>query len=188
MFYTEKGPPFFCVAPQNIDNSQSPDFYWNLQTFGLPTPDFQCFKVERSEIDKTINVSCVFLFCEQFLPGGSIDRPRGLVSVGLGTRIVRRSSGTVELQKPETVDWSGYCSQNKSTRCRSSLWVVMYFEKFRPVKQQDNDCLFSNVSVCSFWFGRDRTKTEVHCSQGSIHPIETADFCTVLYLELPVYF
>ena len=33
----------------------------------------------------------MFLFCEHFLPGGSIDRPRGLVSVGLGTRIARRS-------------------------------------------------------------------------------------------------
>ena len=40
----------FCVAPKNIDNSQSPDFYWNLQIFGLPTPEFQCFKVERSAI------------------------------------------------------------------------------------------------------------------------------------------
>ena len=38
-----------------------------------------------------------FLFCEQFLLGGSIDRARGLLSVGLGTRIVRRSSGTVEI-------------------------------------------------------------------------------------------
>ena len=27
-------------------------------------------------------------------------RPRGLVSVGLGTRIVRRSSGTVEIESP----------------------------------------------------------------------------------------
>ena len=50
-------------------------------------------------VDKTINLPCVlFLFCEQFLPGGSIDRSRGLVSVGLGTRIVRRSSGTVEIE------------------------------------------------------------------------------------------
>ena len=49
MFYTEKGPPVFCVAPKKyLDNSQSPDFYWNLQIFGLPTPDFQCFNVERS--------------------------------------------------------------------------------------------------------------------------------------------
>ena len=30
-----------------------------------------------------------------------IDRLRGLVSVGLGTRIVRRSSGTVEIETRE---------------------------------------------------------------------------------------
>ena len=40
----------------------------------------------------------MFLLCEQFVPGGSIDRPRGLVSVGLGTRIAQRSSGTVEIE------------------------------------------------------------------------------------------
>ena len=69
---------------------------------------------------------------EQFLPGGSINRPHGLVSVGLGTRIVRRSSGTVEgsetvrnpsdrhtqtPQKPERTDES--CTQthrNQTTR------------------------------------------------------------------------
>ena len=52
MFYHvlhRKRATCFCLAPKNIDNSQSPDSYWNLQIFGLPTPDFQCFKVERSE-------------------------------------------------------------------------------------------------------------------------------------------
>ena len=46
---TPKKCHLFCLAPKNIDNSQSPDFYRNLQIFGLPTPDFQCFKVERSD-------------------------------------------------------------------------------------------------------------------------------------------
>ena len=96
-------------------------------------------------MDKTINLPFVaLLFCEQFLPGGSIDRLRGLVSVGLGMRIVRRDrrepcsesvrnpsdSHTQTPQKPERaddsrtqthrnktarlVDRSGYCSQNMS--------------------------------------------------------------------------
>ena len=72
----------------------------------------------------------MFLFCEQFLPGGSIDRPRGLVSVGLGTRIARRSSGTMERsefvrnpsdlhtqtsQKPERADESRTQTHRKQT-------------------------------------------------------------------------
>ena len=44
----KKGHLFLRSPQKYIDNSQSPDFYCNLQSFGLPTPDFQCFKVERS--------------------------------------------------------------------------------------------------------------------------------------------
>ena len=58
------------------------------------------------------------------------------------------------------------------------LWcqVVMYFEKFRPEKQQDMDCFLLIVSVCSFWFGWDRPKTEVHSSYRDCRLL----YCTVI--------
>ena len=75
---------------------------------------------------------CSF-FASDFLNARSIYRPHGQVSVGLGTRLVRRSSGTVETETREETNltslpiWGNTAIINVCKNCRMTNLTAREF-------------------------------------------------------------